>query len=108
MECSVPFSLLEPHHCELTGKTFTDTYTATNTEATPSSTLTPGGKRQRKEKAQKEREKRARRDTPQDDTETARSANGFTIKKETDGTTMKSFSKLTYKHSFIHNVVQWS
>ncbi|KAI8370754.1 WD40-repeat-containing domain protein [Choanephora cucurbitarum] len=55
MECSVPFSLLEPHHCELTGNTF-------NSE--PMSIKPPtSAKRQRKEeKKQKDREKRARRE----------------------------------------------
>ncbi|KAI9318986.1 WD40-repeat-containing domain protein [Dichotomocladium elegans] len=58
MECNIPFSLLEPHHCDLTGKTFSDSHT-------PSPT--PGAKRQRKDKAQKEREKRVRRDTISED-----------------------------------------
>ncbi|GAA5800276.1 hypothetical protein HPULCUR_005702 [Helicostylum pulchrum] len=57
MECSVPFSLLEPHHCELTGNTF-------NSE--PASSVRPpqpAAKRQRKEeKKQKEREKRSRKE----------------------------------------------
>ncbi|KAG1553263.1 hypothetical protein G6F49_008416 [Rhizopus delemar] len=54
MECSVPFSLLEPHHCELTGHTF---------DSEPVKTA----KRQRKEeKKQKEREKRARKDDTED------------------------------------------
>lgn len=57
MECSVPFSLLEPHHCDLTGSTF-------NSE--PASSIRPpptSAKRQRKEeKKQKEREKRSRRE----------------------------------------------
>ncbi|CAO3679900.1 unnamed protein product [Rhizopus stolonifer] len=56
MECNVPFSLLEPHHCELTGNTF-------NSEPVRTTT-----KRQRRdEKKQKEREKRARKDIAEDD-----------------------------------------
>lgn len=76
MECSVPFSLLEPHHCELTGNTFNNepsssskpissTASATTAAATSSSTgPTPiSQKRQRKENdKKKEREKRARRE----------------------------------------------
>ncbi|KAI8985989.1 WD40-repeat-containing domain protein [Pilobolus umbonatus] len=64
LECSVPFSLLEPHHCELTGNTFNNEPTATTR---PSSV-----KRQRKEeKKQKEREKRARKENIEED-ETSR------------------------------------
>lgn len=60
MECSVPFSLLEPHHCQLTGNTF-------NSE--PVSTIRPppppsAAKRQRKE--EKKREKRLRKDDESD------------------------------------------
>jgi transducin (beta)-like 1 len=69
MECSVPFSLLEPHHCELTGNTFNSepvssikppTSTATSTTSTAPTSTT---KRPREEKKkQKDREKRARRE----------------------------------------------
>lgn len=63
MECNIPFSLLEPHHCDLTGKTLSDSHT--------SSSPTPGAKRQRKEKSQKEKEKRVRRDTSNDEISSA-------------------------------------
>lgn len=74
MECSVPFSLLEPHHCELTGNTFNSepvstikpptTTTATTTTSTMTGTVpTSTAKRPREEKKkQKDREKRARRE----------------------------------------------
>ena len=66
MECNVPFSLLEPHHCDLTGKTFNDSQTTSPT---------PSAKRQRKEKTQKEREKRARRDTASTSAQASESGN---------------------------------
>jgi transducin (beta)-like 1 len=60
MECNVPFSLLEPHHCELTGNTFNSEPVRTTTITTTTTTI----KRQRKdEKKQKEREKRARKES---------------------------------------------
>ncbi|KAG1377706.1 hypothetical protein G6F61_006497 [Rhizopus arrhizus] len=60
MECNVPFSLLEPHHCELTGNTFNSEPVRTTTTTTTTTTI----KRQRKdEKKQKEREKRARKES---------------------------------------------
>lgn len=64
MECSVPFLLLEPHHCDLTGNTF-------NSEPTSSVRPPPTSvKRQRKEeKKQKEREKRSRRELNTEDVE---------------------------------------
>ncbi|CDH55317.1 f-box-like wd repeat-containing protein tbl1xr1-like [Lichtheimia corymbifera JMRC:FSU:9682] len=107
MECNIPFSLLEPHHCDLTGKTLSDSHT--------SSSPTPGAKRQRKDKSQKEKEKRVRRDTSNDEissavataaattttpsaapssssssaptnsnTDAAAPVNGYTIKEETE------------------------
>lgn len=90
MECNIPFSLLEPHHCELTGKTFTDSHSA--------STPTQGAKRPRKEKTQKEREKRPRRDATYEESAvdmpsvstpgvnetvpTDSSVNGYSVKEE--------------------------
>lgn len=73
MECSVPFSLLEPHHCELTGNIFnneksvvpsTSTSTTASTSQQQPTTPTTSAKRQRKEEKQKqkEREKRARKE----------------------------------------------
>lgn len=75
MECTVPFSLLEPHHCELTGSTF-NSEPVSSVKPPSSSTSTPTtSKRQRKEeKKQKEREKRARRDNLDDDLETTTKA----------------------------------
>ncbi|CDS11926.1 hypothetical protein LRAMOSA04122 [Lichtheimia ramosa] len=106
MECNIPFSLLEPHHCDLTGKTLSDSHTSTSP--------TPGAKRQRKEKSQKEKEKRVRRDTsndeitsavaatttttspavpssssssaPTNNTDATAPVNGYTIKEETETT----------------------
>ncbi|KAI8377737.1 WD40-repeat-containing domain protein [Radiomyces spectabilis] len=55
LECTNPFSLLEPHQCDLTGRSLNE-----RSEPSPN----PTAKRQRKEerRAQKEREKRARKD----------------------------------------------
>jgi transducin (beta)-like 1 len=64
MECSVPFSLLEPHHCELTGNTFNSEPVSSIKPPTASSTVTASTtKRPREEKKkQKDREKRVRRE----------------------------------------------
>ena len=90
MECNVPFSLLEPHHCDLTGKTFN--------EAQQTTSPTPSTKRQRKEKTQKEREKRARRDnsataeTPADETDSAVAAAAATAAASSGSGTVNGFS----------------
>lgn len=128
MECNIPFSLLEPHHCDLTGKTLSDSHTSTSP--------TPGAKRQRKEKSQKEKEKRVRRDTsndeitsavaattttttspavpssssssaPTNNTEATAPVNGYTIKEETetaDGSIYLSYirkQRNTHHHPFF-------
>ncbi|KAG0178818.1 Transducin (beta)-like 1, Y-linked [Apophysomyces sp. BC1034] len=96
MECSVPFSLLEQHHCDLTGRILNDPSDIhiSSMDASPN----PGVKRQRREekKAQKEREKRPRKDVDEmdviDTTEPAAQTstaglgaapvNGHTVKEE--------------------------
>ncbi|KAI9490659.1 hypothetical protein BDB00DRAFT_535811 [Zychaea mexicana] len=82
MECNVPFSLLEPHHCDLTGKTFNDSQQALSP--------TPSAKRQRKEKAQKEREKRARRDNNNVSTTAAAATSTITPAAAATGTETES------------------